>query len=360
MSTSTNATNATVLAPGQETVEPVGQSSQKQPIMETTPMQDHHSIPNEIVDLLRQDIPQNETVTENFADVVAEVREYYEYHRADLTMPNVKGSLKNDLEFFKTIGASKFILDVITNGYKLPFLHIPKRAFFNNNKSSITHGEFVSEAISELLVSDRIREIDYPPHVINPLSVSVRPDDKKRLILDLRYVNKCLRKMSVKDEDWKIALAYFQKNSYMISFDLKSGYHHIDIFEGHQFFLGFSWRFPGSSVSRFFVFTVLPFGLSVAPFIFTKCLKPLEKYWRLQAIFLDDGWVTENAFHACKDVFTMVRNDLSRAGFITNNSKSVWEPVQVLDWLGLRWNAIDATIHIIDRRLRQFFLTLTN
>ena len=160
MSTSTNATNATVLATGQETVEPVGQSSQEQPIMETTPMQDHHSIPDEIVDLLRQVIPQNETVTENFADVVAEVREYYEYHQAELTMPNVNGSLKNHLEFFKTMGASKFILDVIANGYKLPFLHIPKRAFFNNNKSSITHGEFVSEAISELLVSDRIREID--------------------------------------------------------------------------------------------------------------------------------------------------------------------------------------------------------
>ena len=54
----------------------------------------------------------------------------------------------------------------------------------------------------------------------------------------------------------------------------------------------------------------------------------------------------------------MVRNDLSRAGFITNNSKSVWEPVQVLDWLGLRWNAIDATIHIIDRRLRVIFLDI--
>ena len=213
-----------------KTVEPVGQSSQEQPIMETTPMLGHHSIPDEIVDLLRQDIPQNETVTENFADVVAEVREYYEYHQAELTMPNGKGSLKNHLEFFKTIGASKFILDVIANGYKLPFLHIPKRAFFNNNKSSITHGEFVSEAISELLVSERIHEIDYPPCVINPLSVSVQPDDKKRLILDLRYVNKCLRKMSVKYEDWKIALAYFQKNSYMISFDLKSGYHHTDIF----------------------------------------------------------------------------------------------------------------------------------
>ena len=56
----------------------------------------------------------------------------------------------------------------------------------------------------------------------------------------------------------------------------------------------------------------------------------------------------------------MAINDLSRVGFITNNSKSVyiWEPIQVLDWLGLRWNAIDATIHIIDRRLRAIFLDI--
>ena len=44
---------------------------------------------------------------------------------------------------------------------------------------------------------------------------------------------------------------------------------------------------------RYFVFTVLPFGLSSAPYIFTKCLKPLEKYWRFNgvniALFLDDG-----------------------------------------------------------------------
>ena len=64
--------------------------------------------------------------------------------------------------------------------------------------------------------------------------------------------------MSVKYEDWKIALAYFQKNSYMISFDLKSGYNHIDIFKGHQFFLGF----PGAfQVHQYHVFSYSLFYL---------------------------------------------------------------------------------------------------
>ena len=42
-----------------------------------------------------------------------------------------------------------------------------------------------------------------------------------------------------------------------------------------------------------FVFTVLPFGLMSAPFIFTKVMKCLLKHWRINAIgiafFLDDG-----------------------------------------------------------------------
>ena len=61
----------------------------------------------------------------------------------------------------------------------------------------------------------------------------------------------------------------------MFSIDLKNGYHHVDICCDHQTFLGFSWGFTDSSRPKYFVFTVLPFGLSTAPHIFTK---PLEKY----------------------------------------------------------------------------------
>ena len=94
------------------------------------------------------------------------------------------------------------------------------------------------------------------------------------LILDLRHVNKGLVKQRAKYEDWKVALAYFAKDSYMFSFDLKSGYHHVEISQEHQTFLGFSWRTPGSGGEVFYVFTVLPFGLSTAPYLFTKLLNP--------------------------------------------------------------------------------------
>ena len=93
--------------------------------------------------------------------------------------------------------------------------------------SSLHYPKF-EETILELLHSYRVVEVQAPPYVVNPQSVSVQPNGKKRSILDLRYVNKRLIKQRVKYEDWKIALSIS-----MISFDLKSSYHHIDICPDH-------------------------------------------------------------------------------------------------------------------------------
>ena len=76
---------------------------------------------------------------------------------------------------------------------------------------------------------------------------------------------------------------------------------------------------------------------------FTKVLKPLEKYWRVQglciAIFLDDGWAIVQDREICRIKARAVRADLCNASFVVNEDKSVWEPTQVLDWLGITWNA---------------------
>ena len=78
----------------------------------------------------------------------------------------------------------------------------------------------------------------------------------------------------------------------------------------HLRFLGFAWKFPGETPVRYFVFTVLPFGLSSAPYIFTKCLKPLEKYWRFNgvniALFLDVGWLIDSDRDACAVLATNI------------------------------------------------------
>ena len=83
---------------------------------------------------------------------------------------------------WEKIGASGFILSVIRNGYKIPFIDFPPPKVFPNNASALKEKDFVSEAISDLLVNRCVEVLDYPPAIVNPLSVFIQSSGKKRLI----------------------------------------------------------------------------------------------------------------------------------------------------------------------------------
>ena len=154
-------------------------------------------------------------------------------------------------------------MDVIENGYKIPLFSLPSKLICKNNKSALLEPDFVFEAIQDLLDRGLIEKCDYPPYVVNPLTVSVQNSGKKRLILDLQEVNKHLWKQSVRYEDIKVALAFLQKGFHMIKFDLTSAYHFVEIFRPHTEYLGFSWV-DKTGKSVYYKFLVMPFGLSSA------------------------------------------------------------------------------------------------
>ena len=251
--------------------------------------------------------------------------------------PTVRARLKKFIPFWREINASKFVLDIIESGYKIPFIQTPTSYYANNNASARNHFEFVNEAVNDLLGQRCIEEITEKPFIINPLTVTVQSSGKKRLILDLRHVNKFIYKQKFKCEDVKTAMQLLDKDFFMFKFDLKSAYHHIEIFEEHRTYLTFAWNF-GQSKTRYFRFCVLPFGLSTAPFVFTKLLKALIKYWRSQGIpivvFLDDGLGGGPTQRQAKTHSLTVHADLLKCGFLVNEDKSQWTPLQEIIWLG--------------------------
>ena len=113
---------------------------------------------------------------------------------------------------------------------------------------------------------------------------------------------------------------------------------------------------------KFYKFTVLPFGLCTAPYIFTKLLKPLEKRWRYLgiriAIFLDDGWGIEKDKPQCEHTSNLVKSDLASTGFLSKNEKSVWAPTQSLIWIGILWNTLEGTIALTPKRLEKICDTI--
>ena len=116
-----------------------------------------------------------------------------EYKESDAYV-SVKGNLKKHLPFWeKMIKANETVCDILKNGYKLPLLYTPSNAEFKNNSSALKNSEFIEESIKEMLRASTVKECLTKPKVLNPLSVSTK--GKKRLILDLRYVNNHLFKI---------------------------------------------------------------------------------------------------------------------------------------------------------------------
>ena len=80
--------------------------------------------------------------------------------------PSVKGRLKQHLDFWKfNLKASNFVLNIIENGYILPFMELPPPFHAKNNASSLRNKRFVDNAITELLEKGMVEELDSRPYV---------------------------------------------------------------------------------------------------------------------------------------------------------------------------------------------------
>ena len=244
---------------------------------------------------------------------------------------SVKGRLKKCISFWRNeIRACTNVISTIEDGYALPLKSEPTAYMQANHLSANKNSSFVQESIDDLSATGCVVEVAQRPHICSPLSENI--SGKKRLVINLRHLNRFLWKQRFKYEDLRIAMLLLEQGDYMFSFDLKSGYHHVDIAKEHWKYLGLAWG------KQFFVFTVLPFGLSTACYIFTKIVRPLVKYWRAKGlraiVYLDDGLCAVSGESNALAASQLVSSTLEQAGFVINTAKSNWTPTQRLQWLG--------------------------
>lgn len=75
-------------------------------------------------------------------------------------------------------------------------------------------------------------------------------------------------------EDYRTASKFITKNCYMAAIDMKDAYFLILIDKDYKKFLRFKYD------NIMYEFNCLPFGLSTAPYVFTKLLKPVMEFLR--------------------------------------------------------------------------------
>lgn len=174
----------------------------------------------------------------------------------------------------KQIGANSYIVDVIENGYKIPFLHIPDEIALENNKSARANTDFVNDEIERLLQKGYISRVTQNTFVVNPLTVINNSREKLRLELDARHINPHLYKFKHKYEDATTARQLFNREDFIFSYDLKSAYYHLKICHADRTYLGFQLE------NQYYLYNVLPFGLATSGYIFSKVMRTIIKYWR--------------------------------------------------------------------------------
>ena len=246
------------------------------------------------------------------------------------------GRLKAKLEKWKEATDSVFIHDTVENGYKLPLKMVPERVILKNNKSARENMSFVHDEISNLLKTSVVTEVITPPHVVNPLTVAYNKKGKPRLVLDCRHINEYLHLFKVKFEDIKVAECMFDNRSFLYTFDLKGAYHHIDIYQAHRTFLGFSCKY--NDKTRYFIFNSLPFGIKTAGHIFTKVMRVVVKFLRSKGhkviMFLDDGIGGDASYEKAIWSSEFTKQTLLAFAFLLADEKCHWIPILRVTLLG--------------------------
>jgi hypothetical protein len=154
--------------------------------------------------------------------------------------------MRECLKFWEQICPGSWILEVIRNGYCIPFLdgvNIPS-VFFPNSKLAQSHFDFVDAELKALLAAGAVRVVASRPRVTSPLSVAAN-GLKLRLILDLSWLNQYVTENRFSLPSIDCVLPFLPQGGSVGSFDFKSGYHDVDVREDYQTYLGFSWVLHG-------------------------------------------------------------------------------------------------------------------
>ncbi|XP_073523368.1 uncharacterized protein [Phyllobates terribilis] len=105
-----------------------------------------------------------------------------------------------------------------------------------------------------------------------------KPDGSFRTIANLKRLNDHLIYRPFKMETIKSAIKMLFPDCFMCVLDLKDAYYHVPILPDHQQFLRVAVQF-GRHV-RHFQFAALPFGISMAPRVFTKIILEVTAHLR--------------------------------------------------------------------------------
>ncbi|XP_046544816.1 uncharacterized protein LOC124255024 [Haliotis rubra] len=263
----------------------------------------------------------------------------------------VGGRLAQYVENWTQITSDSWILSVIEKGYMLPWESLPPVTYQPVGRRFFLQGDRLAGAVTAIQqLLDKQAIVEIPPSdqscgFYSPVFLVPKKDtEEKRMIIDLKVLNKeYLRKPpKFKMESLTNLRTLIQPNSKFISIDLKDAYLHVPIHPRSQKYLRFAVN------GRRFQFRVLPFGISLAPWLFTVIINPILAFLHHRQIaihgYLDDFLARNIITQTLLKQTKFILHVFTHLGLVVHPVKSELVPTSKIKYLGAILDAKTARI----------------
>lgn len=245
----------------------------------------------------------------------------------------VGGRLRAHYQKWCNLTSDPFILSAI-RGYEIEFAEIPVQLRPPSPyKRNAVDFDNINEEVKKLFKKGVIEPCSHEEgEFISNIFSRPKKNGGTRIILDLSELNKCLNCQHFKMDNIHTATYLISSNCYLASVDLRDAYYSVPIHSKHRKFLKFVWN------QKMWQFKVLPNGLSTAPRLFTKLLKPvfseLRRNGHTVVGYLDDTLIIGKDRQRTMEATKATTSLLTELGFIIHPEKSVLTPTRKLQFLG--------------------------
>ncbi|KAL7296870.1 hypothetical protein TKK_0010263 [Trichogramma kaykai] len=236
------------------------------------------------------------------------------------------------------------------SGVKIQFSRRPVQRM-EPKTPKLTAGEEneISKLFGELMMKGAIKKCKPKAgQFLSSIFLRQKANGSHRLILNLKGLKKFIDTNHFKLEDGRTIAKIMEENCYMASIDLKDAYYLIPMHKSYRKYLRFKHN------KNYYEFSCLAFGLNIAPYIFTKLLKPvvadLGNKGLKSVIYSDDLMLFGKTYNDCLLNVNRTKALLIDLGFIINDKKSKLIPSLRCKYLGFIYDSQNMTIELPEKK----------
>ncbi|KZS15145.1 Uncharacterized protein APZ42_019368 [Daphnia magna] len=265
----------------------------------------------------------------------------------------VGGRLKYFASNWTEVSRDPWILEVVGIGLSIESSE-PVQTFRPGRMSlGMRETEICDQEIASLPRKKAIKISSEPPSssFLSPFFVIPKKGGKFRPVHNLKKLNSFVLYRHLKMEGNSMLKTMVKQGDWFGKIDLRDAYLTVPVHPAHQRYLQLQWR------DILYEFTCLPFGLSSAPWAFTKLLRPVAAYLLRRGIhliiYLDDMLIISSSKDSLTRDFNFIKSLLEFLGFLVNMEKFVGEPTKEIEFLCLVVNSVGLSVALPKEKVEE-------